>query len=127
MDHVSPYMDDVEHVNGHCTSQGIEATERSLSSQLGGQVVSCKPRPTKTELGKTVAYSLWLNESVSIKGVVWLIEFSFRFSTLLGVVSLVQSFVMAACGCSFRSWIHLVASLQIGFNGYRIQVEASKL
>ncbi|GJR36726.1 hypothetical protein Tco_1212410 [Tanacetum coccineum] len=32
MDHVSPYMDDVEHVNDHCTSQGIEATKRSLSS-----------------------------------------------------------------------------------------------
>nr|GEU34049.1 nucleotide-binding alpha-beta plait domain-containing protein [Tanacetum cinerariifolium] len=67
MDHVSPYMDDVEHVNDHCTSQGIEATERSLSSQLGGQVGSSKPRPTKIELEKIVAYSRWLNENDSIK------------------------------------------------------------
>ncbi|GKB46963.1 hypothetical protein Tco_0897716 [Tanacetum coccineum] len=36
------------------------------------------------------------------KCVVWSIEFIFRFSPLLGVVSLVQSSVMAACGCSFR-------------------------
>ncbi|GKE61460.1 hypothetical protein Tco_1511827 [Tanacetum coccineum] len=53
MDHVSPYMDDVKHVNDHCTSQGIEATERS----------SRKPRPTKIELEKIIAYSQWLNEN----------------------------------------------------------------
>ncbi|GJW65495.1 hypothetical protein Tco_0117379 [Tanacetum coccineum] len=55
MDHVSPYMDDVKHVNDHCTSQGIEATERSLSSQLGEQVGSRKPKPTKIELEKIIA------------------------------------------------------------------------
>ncbi|GJR70061.1 hypothetical protein Tco_0016126 [Tanacetum coccineum] len=29
LDHVSPYMDDVEHVNDHCTSQGSEVSEMS--------------------------------------------------------------------------------------------------
>ncbi|GKA67573.1 hypothetical protein Tco_0767490 [Tanacetum coccineum] len=65
LDHVSPYMDDVEHVNDHCTSQGIEVSERSLSSQLGGQVGSSKPRP----LENIIAYSWWLNENDSIKGI----------------------------------------------------------
>ncbi|GJT53807.1 hypothetical protein Tco_0988861 [Tanacetum coccineum] len=64
MNHVSPYMDDGKHVN-----EGIEATERSLSSQLGEQVGSRKPRPTKIELEKIIAYSQWLNENEFIKSI----------------------------------------------------------
>ncbi|GJV37429.1 nucleotide-binding alpha-beta plait domain-containing protein [Tanacetum coccineum] len=45
---------------------------------LGGQVGPSKPRPTKRELEKIIAYSRWFNENDSIKGVVWSIEFSFR-------------------------------------------------